>query len=121
MAKKICDFKDNNLHLVGYSVSFNGELSRNELSKRLHYRENYQNVITYVTSYYSKTWGFCISYKEYQKLKPGMYKVVVDTEFVDRSLSLGELVIPSLVKKEIMFSTYICHPSIANNEISGIL
>jgi aminopeptidase-like protein len=118
--EKICDVSMNNLHLVSYSQSYNGKISFEKLKKHLHYLFNQPDAIPYITSYYSKTWGFCISYNEYKKLEDGIYEIVIDTKFINGSISIGELYIPGKSKKEILFSTYICHPSMANNEISGI-
>ena len=118
--KKICDFKKNNLHLLGYSIPFTGEISLNELKKHLYTLPNQPNAIPYATSYYEERWGFCISQYEFDKLKDGTYKVIVDTKLFDGVLNYGELIIPGKSKKEIFLSTYICHPSMANNELSGI-
>ena len=117
---KVCDFKKNNLHLIGYSIPFKGEMSLNELKKHLYTLPNQPNAIPYITSYYEKRWGFCISQNNFNKLKKGIYKVVVDTKLFNGVLNYGELYIPGKIKKEIFLSTYICHPSMANNELSGI-
>ena len=77
------------------------------------------NAIPYVVSYYKKNWGFCLSYNEYKKLKKGKYKIFIDTELTKGSMTYGEILIPGKMKDEILFSTYICHPSLANNEVSG--
>ncbi len=117
--KKIIDFKDNNLHLVGYSKKIDKKLSLGELKKNLHFIKNQPNLIPYVTSYYSKNWGFCISFNQLKKLKEKYYRVVIDSSFKKGNLKYGELYIKGKTKKEILFSTYICHPSMANNELSG--
>ncbi len=117
--KKICDFNLNNLHLVGYSVSFNGELSLKELKNHLYSLPEQENAIPYVTSYYEPRWGFCISHEQLKSLEEGKYKVVIDSELKDGFLNYGELIVPGLSTKEIFLSTYICHPSMANNELSG--
>ena len=80
---------------------------------------NQPNAIPYVTSYYSKTWGFCVSHNFKKKLKKGKYKVFIDSKHFKGSLTYGELIIKGKTKKEILISTYICHPSMANNELSG--
>jgi aminopeptidase-like protein len=116
---KICDFDKNNLHLVGYSVPFNGNLSLHELKKHLYTLKDQPNAIPYITSYYEKRWGFCLSQNQFNKLKKGTYKVVVNTTLFDGELNYGELLIKGKSKKEIFLSTYICHPSMANNELSG--
>ncbi len=116
---KICDFNENNLHLMGYSIPFKGNLNLNELKNNLYTQEDQPTAIPYVTSYYKERWGFCISKNQYDKLENGMYKVVVDTKLFDGILNYGELKIKGKRKKEIFLSTYICHPSMANNELSG--
>ena len=117
--KKICDFKENNLHLVGYSHSVNKSVPLQELQYNLHSLPNQPNAIPYVTSYYSKNWGFCISHQQREKLKQGNYKVFIDSDLFDGNLTYGELIIEGESKKEIFISSYICHPSMANNELSG--
>jgi len=117
--RKICDYNDNNLHLVQYSVPFEGEIKLDELQKHLYSLPKLPNAIPYVTSYYKERWGFCISENERRKLKPGKYKVVIKSELKSGVLNYADIVIPGKSDKEIMFSTYICHPSMANNELSG--
>ncbi|MCI5059441.1 MAG: DUF4910 domain-containing protein [Alphaproteobacteria bacterium] len=116
---KICDFQKNNLHVVGYSTPIDQEVSLEELEKHLHSLPQQPNAIPYVTSYYAKNWGFCLSQEQRDGLKPGTYKVFIDSEFKQGSLSYGELYLPGKRKEEIFFSTNICHPAMANNETSG--
>ena len=118
--KKICDFKKNNLHLVGYSAAVDKLINLKELKKHLHYLKEQPTAIPYVTSYYKKNWGFCISYNEYKKLNKGNYKVIIKSKLFNGKMDYGELIIRGKSKKEILLSTNICHPSMANNEISGI-
>jgi len=117
--KKICDYNKNNLHLVQYSIPFEGEMSLEELNKHLYSLPHLPDAIPYVTSYYNRKWGFCISENERKKLKKGRYKVVIKSELKKGVINYADLIIPGKSKKEIMFSTYICHPSMANNELSG--
>jgi len=120
--KKICDFKINNLHLVNYSVPVNVEISYEELLPHLFYIEELPDAIPYITTYYKETWGFCLSYTEFLVLpKEGQYKIVIDSSLKAGSLSYGECVLPGQSEKEVLFSTYLCHPSMANNELSGPL
>lgn len=116
---KICDFSVNNLHLVGYSAPFEGMLSLEELDKHLYSLKSQPDAIPYVTSYYKETWGFCLSQNQRDSLKPGNYKVVVDSKLFDGVLNYGEVLISGASNREVFFSTYICHPSMANNELSG--
>ena len=123
--KKIIDFKENNLHLVGYSIPINKYISKKELFKRLHSLPKQPNAIPYVTSYYKKYWGFCIShnkknelYKKYSNSEK--FKIVIKSSLNSSgNLNYGELIIKGETKQEIFISTYICHPSMANNELSG--
>jgi len=118
--KKIVDFKKNNLSLVGYSLPINKVINFNSLNKHLHSVPNQKNAIPYVTSYYKKTWGFCIKHKARKKLnKKKKYHVFIDSNFKKGKMHYGEILIPGKTKKEIFLSTYICHPSMANNELSG--
>ena len=119
--ERIADWRSNNLHLVGYSTAINATLSREELDSHLYSIESLPDAIPYVTSYYEKRWGFCLSHAERMNLPLGDYQVVVDTELFDGHLTFGDLVIPGMSEQEIVFSTYICHPSMANNELSGIV
>lgn len=117
--QKICNFLDNNLHLIGYSTPFQGKISLQELTKHLHTLPDQPDAIPYITSYYSERWGFCISQNQFNELEDGEYEVLVDTALFDGELNYGELIIPGKSKKEILLSSYICHPSMANNELSG--
>jgi aminopeptidase-like protein len=117
--ERICDFKANNLHLVGYSAPFEGVLELEELQEHLYSLPAQPDAIPYVTSYYKKSWGFCLSQKVRDSLEPGLYNVVVRTRLFAGELNYGELVIKGKSSREVFFSTYICHPSMANNELSG--
>ena len=125
--QKIINFKKNNLHLVGYSIPINKKIKKKELFLHIHTVPEQPKAIPYVTSYYKKYWGFCISHKEkkflYKKYKNNdEFKVVVKSFLKEKGkLTYADLVIPGESKKEIMISTNICHPSMANNELSGPL
>ena len=123
--KKIIDFKNNNLHLVGYSIPVKKHVSKQELFKNLYFLKKQPTAIPYITSYYKKRWGFCVSYNQYKNLDKeyssnDKFKVVVNSSLKKNGgLNYGELILKGSSKKEILISTYICHPSMANNELSG--
>ena len=117
--QKICDFKLNNLSLVGYSIPVNAQIDFDELKGHLHYLEEQPDAIPYVTSYYNEDWGFCLTKNDFMELKQGIYQVFIDSTLQNGEMNYGELLIKGRSKKEILISTYICHPSMANNEISG--
>ena len=119
LGNRILDYKTNNLHLVGYSAPFLGVVGLQELQEHLYSLPDQPTAIPYVTSYYQDRWGLCISNAEREKLIEGKYRVVIDTIKFAGNLNYGEIVIPGAIDKEIFLSTYICHPSMANNELSG--
>ena len=122
---KIIDFKKNNLHLVGYSVPIKKNITKKELFKNLYFLKNQPKAIPFITSYYERRWGFCISYNEYKNLDKryslnDKFKVVINSNLNKKgNLNYGELILKGKSQKEILISTYICHPSMANNELSG--
>ena len=117
--KKIIDFKKNPLSVVGYSNKINKYLSLKELKKKIHTLKKQPELIPYVTSYYRKDWGFSMSHNEKKKLKNGKYQIFINSNFKKGNLQIGEIFIPGKLKKEILLTSYICHPYMANNEISG--
>ena len=116
---KIIDFKVNNLHVVGYSTPIKQTLCLDELKPHLHTLKGQPTAIPYITSYYSKHWGFCLTHQQFEQLEPGDYEVCIDSTLEDGHLTYGELLIPGESEKEVFLSTYVCHPSMANNELSG--
>jgi aminopeptidase-like protein len=118
--RRIVNFEDSNLHLVGYSEPFRGTLSLDELRPRLHSSPEHPTWIPYRTSYYSRTWGFCLSDRQLNALASGEYEVVVDTTLAPGSLTYGECLLPGERDDEVLLTTHICHPSLANDNLSGI-
>ena len=118
--KKICEFSKNKLHLVGYSIPINKFINKKKLLTKLHSLPKLKNAIPYITSYYKKDWGFCIKHSEKLRLKNGNYKVFINSKHKKGVLNYGEIFIKGKSNKEILLSTYVCHPQMANNEISGI-
>ncbi len=118
--ERIIDFKENNLHVVGYSEPVDRIVTYDELNKRIHSIPEQPTAIPYVTSYYKPYWGFCISEEKRKLLNPAKkYHVKIDSSLKNGVLNFGELIIPGDESKEIFLSSYVCHPSMANNELSG--
>jgi aminopeptidase-like protein len=120
---KIVDFKKSNLHVVSYSTPVSKRIRFGELKKHLHYLEELPDAVPYRTSYYKEDWGFCISYNDYKEhFKQGEeYEVFIDSELKEGSLTIGELLVKGRSRKEHLLSTYICHPSLANDNLSGVV
>lgn len=117
--EKIIDFKKNNLHVVGYSIPVDKYVNLEGLKSIIYTQEDQPDAIPYVTSYYKERYGFCMSKNQKDSLVEEIYHIVIDSELKDGSLTYGELIIPGELEKEIFLSTYVCHPSMANNELSG--
>jgi aminopeptidase-like protein len=117
--QKILDFKRNNLHVMGYSVPINKMVFLEELQEHLYSLPEQPDAIPYVFSYYKEAWGFCMADRQRQKLKAGQYRVVIDSTLSDGHLTYAECIIPGKTDREIFISSYVCHPSMANNELSG--
>jgi aminopeptidase-like protein len=119
---KIAEFKKNNLHVVNYSVPVDMQCSFQELEPHLFYRKDIPDAVPYITSYYKRQWGFCIDYNTYLTLpREGNYRVIIDSTLKPGSLTYGDLLVPGDSEEEILFTSYLCHPSMANNELSGPL
>lgn len=115
----VVDFKDSNLHVMGYSLPVHTTVSRDELLEHVYTIPDQPELIPYVTSYYKERWGFCMSDKQKQTLTDDEYEIMIDSTLEDGSLTYGELVLPGESQEEILISTYLCHPSMANDELSG--
>ena len=117
--KKFAEFKKNNLHIVGYSQPVNMTLNKKKLLNYIFTQKNQSDAIPYVTSYYKKRWGICMSENQKKKLPSGKYKIFIDSNFKKGHMEMAHLVLKGKSQKEVFFSSYVCHPSMANNELSG--
>lgn len=119
--EKILDFAKSNLHVMGYSIPVNQKVTLEELLPLIHTQPDQPDAIPYVTSYYKERYGFCMSQEQKDALQEDTYHIYIDSDLKDGSLTYGEILIPSTEgnKDEIFLSTYVCHPSMANNELSG--
>lgn len=118
--EKVVDFADHNLHVVNYSVPVHDRLSLDELRPRLHSLPDRPDWIPYRTSYYDETWGFCLPHKQLEALPDGTYEVYIDSDLEPGSLTYAECVIPGEIDDEVLLSAHTCHPSLANDNLSGI-
>jgi aminopeptidase-like protein len=118
--RKIVDFARHNLHVVSYSLPVHQTLTLEQLAPHLHSLPDRPDWIPYRTSYYQETWGFCLADSLKQALVPGDYEVFIDADLKPGHLTYGELVLPGATAEEFLFSTHICHPSLANDNLSGI-
>ncbi len=119
--KKICNFNKNNLYLMGYSYPINKVLNLEQLKKLLKTNKKLPNSIPFSYSFYKKKVGMNIEYNKYKKLKKGNYKIVIKSKFKKSYLIVGEKKLKGTSKKTFLISSYLCHPSMANNELSGPL
>ena len=117
--KRFAQFKKSNLHIVGYSVPIDEIMSFEEIESKIFTQEEQPDCIPYVTSYYKKNWGFCMSEIEKESMPKGKYRVFIDSTLEDGKLDMSHAILKGNIEKEIFFSSYICHPSMANNELSG--
>lgn len=117
--QRIIDFQNNNLHVVGYSLPVDKIVDLQELKSIVYTQPDQPDAIPYITSYYKERYGFCMSQNQFNSLQEDNYHIVINSELKNGSLTYGEIIIPGDTKEEVFLSTYICHPSMANNELSG--
>jgi aminopeptidase-like protein len=118
---RIVDFEHSNLHLVGYSTPVHAVMSLGELKEHLFTLPDRPDWIPYRTSYYKRDWGFCLSHNQMLTLADGNYEVCIDSTLDDGSLTYGECYLPGLSTDEVLISTHACHPSLANDNLSGLV
>ena len=118
--EKILDFANCNLHVVNYSIPVSRKMSLNELKEHIHTLEDQPDLIPYRTSYHNEYWGFCMTHNQLISLDDGEYEVYIDSELKNGALTYGEILIPGSSEKEVLISSHFCHPSLANDNLSGI-
>ena len=118
--RRVVDFRQHNLHVVNFSVPVRARMSLEELRPHLHTLPDRPDLIPYRTSYYEENWGFCLTQRQFDALTPGSYEVCIDSQLTDGSLTYGELVLPGSSPDEILVSAHVCHPSLADDNLSGI-
>ena len=118
--RTVADFAACNLHLVNYSEPVSRRLSFEELKPHLHTLPDQPDLIPYRTSYYRRDWGFCLRHRDYLALPDEDYDVFIDTDLRDGALTYGEVFLPGETEREVLFSAHVCHPSLANDNCSGL-
>jgi aminopeptidase-like protein len=119
--RRVIDFSESNLHVVGYSEPVREEMTLEDLRPHLHVHAERPDWIPYRTSYYTRSWGFCLSRNQLEALEDGVYEVVIDSTLAPGSLTYGECFLPGQSEDEIVLTTHVCHPSLANDNVSGIV
>jgi aminopeptidase-like protein len=118
--KRVVDFADSSLHLLNYSEPFDGDVSREELEEHLFSLPDHPEWIPYRTSYYARNWGFCLPHSVRESLSDETYHVYIDSTLEPGHLTYGECYIPGREAREILLFTHVCHPALANDNLSGI-
>jgi aminopeptidase-like protein len=118
--ERVIDFRRSNLHLVGYSRPIARRMALADLRPHLHSLPDRPDAVPYRTTYYDDSWGFCVADADLAALPEGEYEVVIDTSLTDGSLTYGEVVLPGRSEQEVLLTTHVCHPSLANDNVSGI-
>ncbi len=118
--RPVVEFKKHNLHLMSYSEPVNATLDFDELRPRLHSSAATPDWIPYRTSYYRRQWGFCLAHRDLEALVPGKYRVEIESSLAPGSLTYGEFVLPGRSTEEVLLFTHVCHPSLANDNASGM-
>src|SRR6266511_1120436 len=118
--RRVIDFRDQNLHVVSYSVPVDARMPLSQLREHIHTLPDQPDLIPYRTSYYSETWGFCMEHERLQQLPEGEYEVRIDSSLEPGRLTFGECFLPGTSEDEVLVSCHCCHPSIANDNLSGI-
>ena len=118
--ERVIDFRRHNLHVVNYSTPVSAKMPLNELKRHLHTLPDRPDLIPYRTSYYKEAWGFCLAHNELLKLPEGDYDVCIDSTLTPGALTYGECVLPGEIDDEVLVSCHVCHPSMADDNLSGI-
>jgi aminopeptidase-like protein len=118
--RRVVDFRDHSLHVVNYSRPIRARVTRDELNRHLHSLPDRPAWIPYRTSYYAEAWGFCVTHTQRESLTDAEYDVCIDSALTQGSLTYGEIVLPGQLRDEVLLSAHVCHPSLANDNLSGI-
>ena len=118
--ERVVDYANHNLHLLGYSIPVDGIFSIEELDEHLYSLPDQPDLIPYRTSYYADRWGFCLSHHQRESLPPGNYRVRIDTKLFEGALTYGECLLPGESDETLLISSHCCHPSLANDNLSGM-
>ena len=118
--EKIVDFKKSNLHVLNYSIPIHKKISLTELKEHIFTLPEHPDWIPYRTSYYEENWGFCITHNQFQNLRDEQYEVCIESSLIQGSLTYGEIFLEGKIKDEVLLSCYVCHPSMCNDNLSGV-